>query len=572
MPVADAGVPHNIVRRAKAVRGERAVRHALRAALRLRPRDAHGRARRPRASCSRAPRRASRCACARRSRSRSTGARRGRALHAARRRDRPRSSSSSSATSSATPVRRARTTSPRRSRRRPTSGGAWSGAATYRGRWREMVHALGADAEAAHLAAARLDRRRADVRAARAHRRRAQLGLPLHVDPRRVVHALRPDAPRLHRRVGGVHALGRGALRRARAGRLAADHVRHRRPARAARGGAAAPRGLPGLAPGADRQRRRTASSSSTSTASCSTRSTCSTSTATPISYDLWTQRAAADRLGVRELAAARREHLGGARRPAGVPLLARACAGWRSTARSASRSDARCPRRWCAGTTSATRSTTTSSRASGTPSARRSCSRRAPGRVDASALLMPLVRFISPTDPRWLSTLRAIEDSLVEDSLVYRYRIDDALLRRPAARRGHVLDVLVLVRRVPVARWATCCKARHFMEKMLGYANHVGLYGEELGPRARAPRQLPAGVHAPRADQRRVRSRSAAVGDRPHRVTTDQIASFARSHHPSWLRRWNGGSTRYVSSASARMRRAPARSCWRSSAALSLQ
>ena len=25
--------------------------------------------------------------------------------------------------------------------------------------------------------------------------------------------------------------------------------------------------------------------------------------------------------------------------------------------------------------------------------------------------------------------------------------------------------------------------KARHFFEKMLGYANHVGLYGEELGP-----------------------------------------------------------------------------------------
>ena len=57
---------------------------------------------------------------------------------------------------------------------------------------------LGADAEAAHLAAARLDRRRADLRAARDDRRRAQLGLPLHLDPRRVVHALRAHAPRLH--------------------------------------------------------------------------------------------------------------------------------------------------------------------------------------------------------------------------------------------------------------------------------------------------------------------------------------------------------------------------------------
>ena len=42
---------------------------------------------------------------------------------------------------------------------------------------------------------------------------------------------------------------------------------------------------------------------------------------------------------------------------------------------------------------------------------------------LDASALLMPLVRFVSPTDPRWISTLRAIETDLVSDSLVYRYR-----------------------------------------------------------------------------------------------------------------------------------------------------
>ena len=46
---------------------------------------------------------------------------------------------------------------------------------------------------------------------------------------------------------------------------------------------------------------------------------------------------------------------------------------------------------------------------------------------LDAASLLMPLVRFISPHDPRWLSTLRAIEDVLVDDSLVYRYRTGDA-------------------------------------------------------------------------------------------------------------------------------------------------
>ena len=42
---------------------------------------------------------------------------------------------------------------------------------------------------------------------------------------------------------------------------------------------------------------------------------------------------------------------------------------------------------------------------------------------LDASVLLMPLMRFISPSDRRWLSTLEAIEKDLTEDSLVYRYR-----------------------------------------------------------------------------------------------------------------------------------------------------
>ncbi|HLW20505.1 MAG TPA: glycoside hydrolase family 15 protein, partial [Cyclobacteriaceae bacterium] len=46
---------------------------------------------------------------------------------------------------------------------------------------------------------------------------------------------------------------------------------------------------------------------------------------------------------------------------------------------------------------------------------------------VDAALLLMPLVRFISPKDPMWLSTLKVIEEDLVSDSLVYRYRHEKA-------------------------------------------------------------------------------------------------------------------------------------------------
>src|SRR5918912_168788 len=44
---------------------------------------------------------------------------------------------------------------------------------------------------------------------------------------------------------------------------------------------------------------------------------------------------------------------------------------------------------------------------------------------LDASLLLMPLCKFIAPTDPRWVSTLDAISAELVSDSLVYRYNVN---------------------------------------------------------------------------------------------------------------------------------------------------
>jgi GH15 family glucan-1,4-alpha-glucosidase len=103
---------------------------------------------------------------------------------------------------------------------------------------------------------------------------------------------------------------------------------------------------------------------------------------------------------------------------------------------------------------------------------------------LDASALLMPLVRFIAPTDPRWLSTLSAIEESLVADSLVYRYRVDDEFSDGLPSGEG-TFSMCSFWYVECLSRQGDVLKARHFMEKMLGYSNHVGLYGEELGPRA---------------------------------------------------------------------------------------
>ena len=101
----------------------------------------------------------------------------------------------------------------------------------------------------------------------------------------------------------------------------------------------------------------------------------------------------------------------------------------------------------------------------------------------DAAALLMPLVRFVSPTDPRWITTLRGIEQELVSDSLVYRYRLGEGFSDGLTGQEG-TFSMCSLVLEC-LSRMGDLPKARFFFEKMLGYANHLGLYGEELGPRA---------------------------------------------------------------------------------------
>lgn len=102
---------------------------------------------------------------------------------------------------------------------------------------------------------------------------------------------------------------------------------------------------------------------------------------------------------------------------------------------------------------------------------------------LDAASLLMPLVRFISPTDPRWLSHLRAVEQELVDDSLVYRYDTEKAAHDGLHGPEG-TFSMCSFWYTECLSRAGDLDKARFYFEKMLGYANHLGLYGEELGPR----------------------------------------------------------------------------------------
>jgi GH15 family glucan-1,4-alpha-glucosidase len=102
--------------------------------------------------------------------------------------------------------------------------------------------------------------------------------------------------------------------------------------------------------------------------------------------------------------------------------------------------------------------------------------------RLDAACLVMPLVRFISASDPRWLSTMRAVEARLVEDSLVYRYEIEGIETDGLEGIEG-TFSICSFWYIECLSRSGDLQKARFLFEKMLGYANHVGLYAEEIGP-----------------------------------------------------------------------------------------
>ncbi|MFG2588003.1 glycoside hydrolase family 15 protein [Streptomyces sp. NPDC048438] len=100
---------------------------------------------------------------------------------------------------------------------------------------------------------------------------------------------------------------------------------------------------------------------------------------------------------------------------------------------------------------------------------------------LDASLLLMPRVGFLAPKDPGWLSTLDAMEEILVSDSLVHRY--DPAA--SPDGLRGSegTFSLCTFLYVDALARAGRLRPARYMFEKMLTYANHVGLFAEEIGP-----------------------------------------------------------------------------------------
>jgi len=119
---------------------------------------------------------------------------------------------------------------------------------------------------------------------------------------------------------------------------------------------------------------------------------------------------------------------------------------------------------------------------------------------LDASLLIMPLVFFMAPNDPRMIGTIDAIlknprDGGLLSDSLVYRYPPQPRIDGLPGEEGTFNMCSFWLVEALTRAGLAFPDKldqARLLFERVLGYANHLGLYAEQTGPQGEALGNFP--------------------------------------------------------------------------------
>ncbi len=101
---------------------------------------------------------------------------------------------------------------------------------------------------------------------------------------------------------------------------------------------------------------------------------------------------------------------------------------------------------------------------------------------LDASCLLMPILGLVGPTDPRWLSTLDQIGETLVDGAFVYRYRTAEGAsdLDGLSGAEG-TFTMCSFWYAECLARAGRLDEARLFFEKLQAFSSSVGLYSEEL-------------------------------------------------------------------------------------------
>jgi len=110
---------------------------------------------------------------------------------------------------------------------------------------------------------------------------------------------------------------------------------------------------------------------------------------------------------------------------------------------------------------------------------------------VDASALLISLARFTSETDPRVVRTIERIQRELMHEPHVYRYRVDAAADDGLKGVEG-TFSICSFWLVEALTRAGKLEEARQNLEQMLTYANHLGLYSEEVGPLGEAYGNFP--------------------------------------------------------------------------------
>jgi GH15 family glucan-1,4-alpha-glucosidase len=100
---------------------------------------------------------------------------------------------------------------------------------------------------------------------------------------------------------------------------------------------------------------------------------------------------------------------------------------------------------------------------------------------LDASTLLIPLVGFLPPADPRIVATVDAIADELTEQGLVLRYRVDETDDGMTGDEGSFTVCSFWLVS--ALALIGEHVRARRLCEKLLSFASPLGLYAEEIDP-----------------------------------------------------------------------------------------
>jgi GH15 family glucan-1,4-alpha-glucosidase len=98
---------------------------------------------------------------------------------------------------------------------------------------------------------------------------------------------------------------------------------------------------------------------------------------------------------------------------------------------------------------------------------------------LDASTLLVPLVRFLPPDDERVRNTVLAIDEELTENGLVMRYRTDDTDDGLHGKEGTFLICSFWLVS--ALSEIGEDSKAEHLCERLLSYSSPLELYAEEL-------------------------------------------------------------------------------------------